>query len=159
MKQLLICLLLSFELLNVSAFSRAGHHVHLYDYGNRLIKYADGLKWQEKLLGFHKENTQLPLSEEKSSLIGSLLVLQHHSVYTLGTGSNSESGPFAAVDNEGNKLDYELFPTNRAGQATYHGPGQLVLYPILDLVSAYVVQFVLYIISNFFFLSSEFLSK
>jgi lipoyl(octanoyl) transferase len=143
MRDLLIFLLFSLELLNISAFSRAGHHVHLYDYGNRLIKYADGLKWQEKLLSFHKENAQLPQSEAKSSLIGSLLVLQHNPVYTLGTGSNSESGPFATVDNEGNKLDYELFPTNRAGQATYHGPGQLVLYPILDLVNRfYSIHFI-----------------
>jgi lipoyl(octanoyl) transferase len=56
-----------------------------------------------------------------------LLVLEHPPVYTLGTGSSLEFVKFGA--NEG----YELHRSERGGEVTYHCPGQLVLYPILNL--------------------------
>jgi lipoyl(octanoyl) transferase len=54
-----------------------------------------------------------------------LLVLQHPPVYTLGTGSSLEHLRFT--------IDHELHRTERGGEVTYHCPGQLVLYPILNL--------------------------
>ena len=64
---------------------------------------------------------------------GTLLLLQHPSVYTFGTATEGNSGPFDITTKEGDKLTYEVAYIERAGQATYHGPGQLVLYPIFDL--------------------------
>ncbi|HEX9597715.1 MAG TPA: lipoyl(octanoyl) transferase LipB, partial [Anaerolineales bacterium] len=56
-----------------------------------------------------------------------LLLLEHEPVYTIGrTRDQSSLGRPAA-------LPHPLFETNRGGQATWHGPGQLVAYPILNL--------------------------
>jgi lipoyl(octanoyl) transferase len=56
-----------------------------------------------------------------------VLLLEHEPVYTIGRLPDKSSlrGP--------GQLPYPVFETNRGGQATYHGPGQLVGYPILDL--------------------------
>ena len=56
-----------------------------------------------------------------------VLLLEHEPVYTIGRLPDKSSlrGPGG--------LPYPVFETNRGGQATYHGPGQLVGYPILDL--------------------------
>jgi lipoyl(octanoyl) transferase len=56
-----------------------------------------------------------------------LLLLEHEAVYTIGrTRDQSSLRGFKA-------LPYPVFEINRGGQATWHGPGQLVAYPILDL--------------------------
>ncbi|GJP30666.1 hypothetical protein CLOM_g4523 [Closterium sp. NIES-68] len=61
-----------------------------------------------------------------------LLLVQHPPVYTLGTRSDLSNLRFdpAAETLPGGA---ELFVTERGGEVTYHGPGQLVIYPILDL--------------------------
>ncbi len=57
-----------------------------------------------------------------------LLLLEHDAVYTIGrTRDRSSLGDSDAP------LPHPVFETNRGGQATYHGPGQLIGYPILDL--------------------------
>ncbi len=57
-----------------------------------------------------------------------LLSLEHTPVYTIGrTRDQSSLGPQAMM------LPHPTVEINRGGQATYHGPGQLVGYPILDL--------------------------
>lgn len=53
---------------------------------------------------------------------------QHHPVYTLGKNGKPEHVLKSAANN-----DAEFFNTSRGGDITYHGPGQLVGYPILDL--------------------------
>lgn len=60
-----------------------------------------------------------------------VLSLQHAPVYTLGRGANEAEllfrpGPGAAVDAEAYRVE-------RGGKITWHGPGQLVVYPLLDL--------------------------
>ena len=57
-----------------------------------------------------------------------LLLVEHPPVYTLGTGSKLE---FLKFDPE--STEYEVYRTERGGEVTYHCPGQLVGYPILDL--------------------------
>jgi lipoyl(octanoyl) transferase len=60
-----------------------------------------------------------------------LLLLEHPHVFTLGRRSKNE-GVLATVERL-RKLGIEVFETNRGGKVTYHGPGQIVGYPIIDL--------------------------
>jgi lipoyl(octanoyl) transferase len=56
-----------------------------------------------------------------------VLLLEHEPVYTIGRLRDQSSL------RDPSSLPFPVFETNRGGQATYHGPGQLVGYPILDL--------------------------
>jgi len=81
------------------------------------IGYDEGLEIQERLLG------------ARVSGVGTdeLLLLEHQPVYTMGRTRDESSLK------EETLLPYPVHRTNRGGHATYHGPGQLVGYPILDL--------------------------
>ena len=63
----------------------------------------------------------------------SLLLLQHPHVYTLGR--RGDRGHVLLDDSQLARLGIGLYDADRGGQATYHGPGQLVAYPIIDLRS------------------------
>jgi lipoyl(octanoyl) transferase len=82
------------------------------------LSFADALALQEKLVAEKRVN---------QSLGDELLLLEHEPVYTIGRTPDQTSLRGAA------HLPYPLFPINRGGQATYHGPGQLIGYPIIDL--------------------------
>jgi lipoyl(octanoyl) transferase len=56
-----------------------------------------------------------------------IILLEHEPVFTIGRLRDQSSL------RESSALPHPVFETNRGGQATYHGPGQLVGYPILDL--------------------------
>lgn len=56
-----------------------------------------------------------------------LLLLEHDPIFTIGRTSDESSLLDPA------RLPFPVYRTNRGGQATYHGPGQLVCYPILNL--------------------------
>ena len=81
------------------------------------IAYEDGLRLQEDLV-------ESALKSEGSDTI---LLLEHLPVYTIGRLRDQSSLRDAG------SLPHPVFETNRGGQATYHGPGQLVGYPILNL--------------------------
>ena len=57
-----------------------------------------------------------------------LIVLEHPPVYTLGTGASLKFLKFDHL-----QTDYELYRIERGGEVTYHCPGQIVVYPILNL--------------------------
>lgn len=57
-----------------------------------------------------------------------LLLLQHPAVYTLGAGSTTDHLLF-----DPESPPHPLHRTERGGEVTYHGPGQLVMYPIMNL--------------------------
>lgn len=60
-----------------------------------------------------------------------IFLVEHPHVYTFGRGSNlAELMPVTPVDS---RTPVELVPVERGGGVTYHGPGQLVAYPILDV--------------------------
>ena len=60
-----------------------------------------------------------------------LILLEHPHVITLGSGAHAEN--VLVDDAERRLMGIELFETGRGGDVTYHGPGQLVGYPVLDL--------------------------
>jgi lipoyl(octanoyl) transferase len=82
------------------------------------MAFAEALALQEQLVANKRAD---------HSLGDELLLLEHDPVYTIGRTPNQSSLLGAA------HLPYPLFPINRGGQATYHGPGQLIGYPIIDL--------------------------
>jgi len=60
-----------------------------------------------------------------------VLMLEHNSVYTLGRRGKEED--ILLSPDELNRLGIESHSIDRGGEVTYHGPGQLVVYPILDV--------------------------
>ena len=82
------------------------------------MAFGDALALQEKLVAEKRAD---------HSLGDQLLLLEHEPVYTIGRTPDQSS-----LRDVGH-LPHPLFPINRGGQATYHGPGQLIGYPIIDL--------------------------
>jgi lipoyl(octanoyl) transferase len=82
------------------------------------VAFAEALALQEKLVAERRVD---------HSLGDELLLLEHEPVYTIGRTPDQSSLRGGA------HLPHPLFPINRGGQATYHGPGQLIGYPIIDL--------------------------
>jgi lipoyl(octanoyl) transferase len=81
------------------------------------ISYSDALVRQEQLL-----------EQRRANEIGdTILLLEHEPIYTIGRSRDRSSLEKTST------LPHPVAETNRGGQATYHGPGQLVGYPILDL--------------------------
>lgn len=77
----------------------------------------------------------LPLNindESITKLIGvdTIVLVEHEPVYTLGTGSDVS---FILESEETNQFVPPIVRIDRGGEVTYHGPGQLTVYPIIDL--------------------------
>jgi lipoyl(octanoyl) transferase len=68
---------------------------------------------------------------EAESTTNYLLLVEHPPVYTLGKSGKQEHVLFNETERE--ERGIEFFRTNRGGDITYHGPGQVVGYPIFDL--------------------------
>ncbi len=88
-----------------------------------LVPYETALALQADLVAARKAGT-----------IGdTLLLLQHPPVITLGVKVRQSREHVLATDDELRDRGIALFEAGRGGDVTYHGPGQLVGYPILDL--------------------------
>jgi lipoyl(octanoyl) transferase len=96
------------------------------------IDYGTALDLQQRLVAERKEG----------SIPDQLLLLEHPHVITLGRNGHSEN--LLAGEEVLRRAGISFYPTDRGGDITYHGPGQLVGYPIIDLrewqrdVGAYV---------------------
>lgn len=64
-----------------------------------------------------------------------LLLCEHPAVYTLGKSGKASN--ILITENERLQKGIEYYPTNRGGDITFHGPGQVVGYPVLDLEKFY----------------------
>ena len=82
------------------------------------MEFTSALALQEEIVAKKREDR---------SLADELLLLEHEPVYTIGRTPDRSSLLDAA------HLPHRLFSINRGGQTTYHGPGQLIGYPIIDL--------------------------
>jgi lipoyl(octanoyl) transferase len=85
------------------------------------ISYAEGLSLQADLV--QKRQRQL--------VPDTLLLLEHSPVFTLGRNARAQNVllPVETLRSRG----FDVFETGRGGDVTYHGPGQIVGYPIIDL--------------------------
>lgn len=101
-----------------------------------LIDYQEAWNYQVRL--FDEVIRQKLLRREQpdaDSPDHQLLFCEHPHVYTLGKSGKPEH---LLLDEEGLKTHQASFyPVNRGGDITYHGPGQLVMYPIFDLDQVY----------------------
>ena len=80
----------------------------------KLVKYEEALRLMEERL--------LQIDQKKSKDL--IWVLEHENIYTAGTSYK---------ENEILDKSIKLFKTNRGGKITYHGPGQLICYFVIDL--------------------------
>mmetsp|Transcript_19883 Transcript_19883/g.59051 ORF Transcript_19883/g.59051 Transcript_19883/m.59051 type:complete len:267 (-) Transcript_19883:17-817(-) len=89
-----------------------------------LVRYGDGLRLQDALYA----------ARRKASTPDTLVLLQHHPVYTIGKrGSDSD---FKITAEELVARGAETWHAPRGGEVTFHGPRQLVAYPVLDIREA-----------------------
>ncbi len=104
--------------------------VHFEDLG--LIDYKEAWDYQEKLFkGTIDQKIRIRKGESDIPTEHYMLFCQHPHVYTLGKSGDIEN---LLLDESGLKEHHaKYYKINRGGDITYHGPGQLVVYPILDL--------------------------
>jgi lipoyl(octanoyl) transferase len=98
-----------------------------------LINYQQAWDYQEEIFATtiqSKVNNRLSENEAETTK-NYLLLCQHPHVYTLGKSGKPEN--LLVNDQQLKELNATYYKINRGGDITYHGPGQLVGYPILDL--------------------------
>ncbi len=86
-------------------------------------EYLNMLKFQEQLFQYKLDAKSKGLNSDNF-----LIFLEHYNVYTLG-----KSGDESNLKIKPETIDAVFVNTNRGGDITYHGPGQLVVYPIIDI--------------------------
>jgi lipoyl(octanoyl) transferase len=85
------------------------------------VEYGEALEWQRRVAAARKAD----------AIPDVLLLCEHPHVITLGRSGKISN--LRAPDHLLREMGVSLFETNRGGDITYHGPGQLVGYPILNL--------------------------
>ncbi len=100
-----------------------GNSIHIIDTG--LKPYQEVLHLQEELF-----NKNLEAKQREEETTNYLILCEHPPVFTLGKSGKRENILVSDED-----LHAEFYHVNRGGDVTFHGPGQLVVYPILDLDS------------------------
>ena len=88
------------------------------------VKYMRAWNWQQQIMQDHikgRDNRDV------------LLLLEHPSVYTMGRSAKSEYLRFDEAGHKNGCGEFDVHRIDRGGQVTYHCPGQIVGYPLLDL--------------------------
>jgi len=88
-----------------------------------LVGYAEGLEFQKTLVA----------QRAAEQIDDTLLLLQHPHVLTLGVKAGESRNHVLATPERLAELGVEVHETGRGGDVTYHGPGQIVGYPIISL--------------------------
>lgn len=112
--------------------SPAPKSIDIFDLTSQPISFAEGLELQRTM--FDRMSKAQVLSNHHDRISGEVVAFQHLPVYTMGSGTKPTSGPF--IDScTTSGLSFESVIVDRAGDITFHGPGQVVIYPVIDLVS------------------------
>ena len=98
--------------------------LRVVSFGDALVPYSDGLRLQEAIAAARKVGA---LKEDVA------LSLQHSSVYTLGKRARREADLLPSAAAVAARAAADVSASPRGGQATWHGPGQAVVYPIVLL--------------------------
>ncbi|CAH0477253.1 unnamed protein product [Peronospora belbahrii] len=88
------------------------------------VEYETAWEWQKQLI----QKRVLAMRAGQVIEQDVVLILEHPSVYTIGRGGSMDNIQF-----DPDKERVKLVRVDRGGEVTYHGPGQVVVYPILDL--------------------------
>lgn len=88
------------------------------------MAYTEALARQETLFNRILDNKRNKVTDN----LNTLMLVEHNPVYTLG-----KSGDLNNLKRAPEEVGAEFFKTNRGGDITYHGPGQITGYPIFDL--------------------------
>lgn len=134
----------SFEVLALDDTIISQRNAALIDYSSApYIPFDTAWDWQKKILNGHVQRLKNSEDDDSSSSqflslpdddsantkgIDSVIMLQHEPVFTLGTGSDEKF-----IVGEESSASVPTVRMDRGGEVTYHGPGQLTVYPILDL--------------------------
>jgi len=106
-----------------------------------ICQYLNQIRYEDALTIQQKAYEKIKLSNGRS---GYLFLLEHSPVITNGRFGNDDN--FVLPVGQIEKLGIEVYKSERGGDLTYHGPGQLVAYPIIDLrafnlgVKAYITS-------------------
>jgi lipoyl(octanoyl) transferase len=99
-----------------------------------LMRYKEAWDFQESVLAegvsIKTENRRNP-EKDQISPVNHLFFVEHPHVYTLGKSGDKTHVLLSEEEMDSRGIDY--FHINRGGDITYHGPGQIVGYPIIDL--------------------------
>ncbi len=118
-------------------------HCWLHDVCDTLVPYSVSLGWQRSLLEERLKilreirtrnatvcTSAMKLPELSGIQSDAVIAVEHPSVYTLGRRCSHHHLKFNPEEPE---CPHEVHQVERGGNVTWHGPGQLVVYPILDL--------------------------
>ncbi len=110
------------KLIKIKYMSESSATKITYKYLNK-VPYKDGLGIQERA---HED-----IKSSANGKCGYLFLLEHHPVITNGRFANNDN--YVLPVDKIKELGVDVYNTDRGGDLTYHGPGQLVSYPILNL--------------------------